>query len=81
MESVRPRLPVHADAGLVAARIAETPIERQGTRLRIEVHNEQAVFAVFARVQNDATAVRIGRDPVRLLLLIECDPRHLAYVG
>jgi hypothetical protein len=51
VEAVRPRLAVHADAGLVAARIAETPVETQGTRLRIEVHDEQAVICVFAGVQ------------------------------
>jgi hypothetical protein len=81
MEAVGPRLAIHADAGLLAARIAEAPVERQGTGLRIEVHDEQALFAVFARVQHDAATVRIGGDPVRLLFIVEGDPRHLAYVG
>jgi len=42
MESVWPRPPVHADAGLVAACITEMAAERQAARLLIEIHDEQA---------------------------------------
>jgi hypothetical protein len=51
-ESVWPRPPLHADAGLVAARITEMAAERQAARLLIEIHDEQAVVTVFAGVQN-----------------------------
>jgi hypothetical protein len=81
MESVWPRLPVHADAGLVAARITEMAVERQAARLLIEIHDEQAVVTVFAGVQNDSATVFVSGDPVRLLLLVQGYPRHLAHVG
>jgi hypothetical protein len=51
MESLRPRLPVHADSGSLAARIAEASVEGQGTCLRIEIQDEEAVVAVFAGVR------------------------------
>ena len=47
MESVRPRLSVHADAGPLGTRIAEMFVQLQGTCLRIEVHDEQTVIPVF----------------------------------
>jgi hypothetical protein len=49
LKSVRPRLAVQAYTGTLAARIAEVTVECQATRLRIEVHDEQAMVAVFAR--------------------------------
>ena len=48
VEAMRPRLTVHADAGLVASGIAEARVEREGTRLGIEVHQQQAVISVLA---------------------------------
>ena len=57
LESVWPGLAVHADSGTIAACIAESRVERQRARLRIEGHHEQTVFAVFARVQNDSATV------------------------
>jgi hypothetical protein len=48
LKSVRPRLPLHAYSRTLAARIAEALVESQGTRLRIEIRNEQAVIAIFA---------------------------------
>ena len=81
MESMRPRLAFHAYTGPLAARIAEVFVQLQGTCLRIEVHDEQTVIPIFARVQHDAATVSIGGDPVRLLFVVECDPRYLADVG
>jgi hypothetical protein len=81
VKSVPPRLTVHAAAGLAAASIAETAVESQGTRLRIEVHQEAAVISVFAGVQNDPATIRISGYPVRLLSVVEGDTRHLAYAG
>src|SRR6266404_9446619 len=77
-EPVWPSLAVHADARLVAACIAEALVELQGTRSRIEIHDEQAVFSVFTRVQNDSATVRIGGDPVRLLFIVEGYPRYFS---
>jgi hypothetical protein len=48
VEAMRPRLTVHADAGLVASGVAEARVEREGTRLGIEVHQQQAVISVLA---------------------------------
>jgi hypothetical protein len=50
-------------------------------RVDIAVKSIQAVLTVFARVQTDAATVHIGGDPVPLLLVVERDPRYLAYIG
>ena len=78
LKAMRPRLAVHADSGAVAACVAKTRVERQGTCLRIEIHHEQTVLPLFSRIHNNAAAVRVSGEPVRLLLLIECNPRYFA---
>jgi hypothetical protein len=81
MKSVGPRLAIHADARTLAAHVAESPVESQGTHLRIEVHHEEAVISVFTRVQNDSATILVSGNPVRFLLVLKGDPRHFAYVG
>ncbi len=70
VESMRPDFAIHADAGDFAVCVAESFVELERAGLRIEVQHEQAVLAVFAGVGDDAMAVLIGGEPVRLLFVI-----------
>ena len=38
------------------------------------------MLAIFARVQDNPATIFVGGNPVRLLLIIEGNPRHLTYV-
>src|SRR5689334_10205839 len=77
---VAPLLAIHADAGAIAARIAEVLIDLEGTGGGIKIEQEEAVLTVLTGVEDEAAAARIGREPVRLLLFVERDARDLFHV-
>ena len=79
-KAVGPGLAYHTHSGPVAARIAEMLVEFQRTGLRIEVQHEHTMFSVFSGVQNDAVAVFIGGEPVRLLFVVERNAGYFANV-